>query len=125
MLLDDDGDSALHLVENVQGCQRLIDLGFDINQRNNEDKLPIESHWIQGNDDIVDCLQEVMDAKSESKEWVRYEEEREDWAAQEIDDNEAFEKLQYLLKDAETSSRFEAILSGAHHPYSLETIPEE
>ena len=128
-ITDGDGDGCFHLAEDVETCELLVSLDFVLDQRNDEGKLAIESHWIQGNDEIVEYLESL----TKDVEWTKYEEERAMWALEGVADSQTLETLQYLLNEAESSGQLESIeaessgqlesiLKGDH---ALETIPEE
>lgn len=55
-IIDNDGDTPLHVVQDIDTCKLLLSLGAKVDLRNNEGKLPIESAMLEGLDDVVDFL---------------------------------------------------------------------
>ncbi|KAJ3303138.1 hypothetical protein HDV03_004126 [Kappamyces sp. JEL0829] len=110
---DEDGDTLLHTVSDLAMAQALVGFGVAVAARNQQGLLPVETQYIEGNDDIVAYLDGLEQCPGD---WTRYEDERLD----NQDGSQAYEQLAHLLSEND-QQKLQDILDGNN---SLETIEE-
>lgn len=83
-IVDNDGDTCLHIVSDKATCALLLEMGADKSIRNNEGRLAIETAYVEESLDVVELLETT------GLQWVKYESE----------DGIDLEKMQYLLEES-------------------------